>query len=77
MNVSKESIKMCMSVSLNIILILNKIFFTNRCLDHIPITINNQKVPYANTAKYFDMTLDAKLRWKANEKETRGTGPKI
>jgi len=24
--------------------------FTNRRLEHIPVTINNQKVPYANTA---------------------------
>ena len=52
--------------------------FTNRSLEHIPVTINNQKVPYANIAKYLGMTLDAKLRWKAHvKKETRGNGPKI
>jgi len=45
--------------------------FTNRCLEHIPITINNQKVPYANTAKYLGMTLDSKLRWKAHVKKKR------
>jgi len=36
--------------------------FTNRCCEHIPVTINNQKVQYANTAKYLGMTLDIKLR---------------
>jgi len=37
----------------------------------IPVTINNQKVPYANTAKYLDMALDAKLRWKAHVEKKR------
>ena len=32
--------------------------FTNRRLEHIQVTINNQKLPYANTAKYLGMTLD-------------------
>jgi len=45
--------------------------FTNRRFKHIPVTINNQKVPYANTAKYLGMTLDAKLRWKAHVKKKR------
>ena len=45
--------------------------FTNRSLEHIPFTIHNQKVPYANTAKYLGMTLDAKLRWKAHVKKKR------
>ena len=45
--------------------------FTNRRFEHIPVTINNQKVPYANTAKYLGMTLDAKLRWKAHIKKKR------
>jgi hypothetical protein len=35
--------------------------FTNNKIKQQPIFI---KVPYANTAKYFGMTLDAKLRWK-------------
>ena len=42
--------------------------FTNKRIDYIPITISQQKVPYANTAKYLGMTLDAKLRWKAHVK---------
>jgi hypothetical protein len=45
--------------------------FSNSCFEHVPITINNQKVPYANTAKYLGMTLDVKLRWKALVKEKR------
>ena len=40
--------------------------FTNRRLEYIPVSINNQKVPHANAAKYLGMTLDAKLRWKAH-----------
>ena len=36
--------------------------FTNRPLENIPVIINNQKVPYDNTAKYIGMTLNAKLR---------------
>jgi hypothetical protein len=36
--------------------------FTNRRFEHIPVNINNQMVPYANTVKYLGMTLDTKLR---------------
>ena len=45
--------------------------FTNRCFEHIPLTINNQKVLYANTAKYLGVTLDAKLQWKAHVKKKK------
>lgn len=45
--------------------------FTNKKFEHIPIYINNQEVPHANTAKYLGMTLDAKLRWKAHVKKKR------
>lgn len=45
--------------------------FTNLRVEHIPIMINSQKVPYANTAKYLGMTLDAKLRWKEHIKKKR------
>lgn len=40
--------------------------FTYKKIDPIPIEINSVRVPYANTAKYLGMTLDAKLRWKAH-----------
>ena len=43
--------------------------FTDRRLEYIPVSINNQKVPHANTAKYLGMNLDAKLRWKAHVKK--------
>jgi len=45
--------------------------FTNRCFEHIPLTINTQKVPYANRAKYLGMTLDTKLRLKAHVTKKR------
>lgn len=45
--------------------------FTNKHLDYHPIYINGMQVPYANTAKYLGITLDAKLRWKAHVKKKR------
>lgn len=45
--------------------------FTNKKIGHIPVYINNQEIPHANTAKYLGMTLDAKLRWKAHVKKKR------
>uniref|UniRef100_A0A1B6CGK2 Reverse transcriptase domain-containing protein n=1 Tax=Clastoptera arizonana TaxID=38151 RepID=A0A1B6CGK2_9HEMI len=43
--------------------------FTNKRIDHKPVYINNQIVPYENSAKYLGMTLDAKLRWKPHVKK--------
>ena len=31
--------------------------------------MNNNEVPYANTAKYLGFTLDAKLKWKEHVKK--------
>jgi hypothetical protein len=46
--------------------------FINKKIKQQPIFINGTKVPYANTAKYLGMTLDAKLRWKEYiKKKTR------
>lgn len=45
--------------------------FTNRKINNLPIFISNQTIPYANTAKYLGMTLDAKLKWKEHIKKKR------
>jgi hypothetical protein len=44
-------------------------FTNNKIKQQQPIFINGTKVPYANTAKYLGMTLDAKLRWKEHIKK--------
>jgi hypothetical protein len=43
--------------------------FTDKKIRQQPIFINGTKVPYANTAKYLGMTLDAKLRRKEHIKK--------
>lgn len=45
--------------------------FTNKHCNYHPIYINGMQVPYANTAKYLGITLDAKLRWKSHVKKKR------
>lgn len=45
--------------------------FTNRKVNRIPIKIDFKQVPYANSAKYLGMTLDAKLRWKEHVKKKK------
>jgi hypothetical protein len=35
--------------------------FTNKRIEHKPIYINHQVVPYENTAEHLGMTLDTKL----------------
>lgn len=45
--------------------------FTNKKIVNVPIFIDNQPIPYANTAKYLGMTLDAKLRWKEHVKKKK------
>lgn len=42
--------------------------FTNLRQNPLPLRINGQIVPYANSAKYLGMTLDARLRWKEHIK---------
>jgi hypothetical protein len=43
--------------------------FTNNKIKQQPILINGTKVPYAITAKYLGINLDAKLRWKEHIKK--------
>jgi hypothetical protein len=45
--------------------------FTNKRTAQRPVFINGTQLPYANTAKYLGMTLDAKLRWKEHIKKKR------
>lgn len=45
--------------------------FTNRKINYIPMVINYQTIPHANSAKYLGMTLDAKLRWKVHVKKKK------
>lgn len=45
--------------------------FTNKSISYSPIAISGTTIPYANTAKYLGMTLDAKLRWKEHIKIKR------
>jgi hypothetical protein len=41
--------------------------FTNEKIRQQPSIINGTKFPYASTAEYHGMTLDAKLRWKKRD----------
>ena len=44
--------------------------FTNQKVNNwIPVVLNSQQIPHANTAKYLGMTLDAKLKWKEHVKK--------
>ena len=45
--------------------------FSNKILNNLPIYINEQEIPYSNTAKYLGMTLDTKLKWKEHVKIKR------
>lgn len=47
------------------------VVFTNTKIQHIPLYIDDQQVPYSNYAKYLGMTLDCKLRWKEHVKKKR------
>lgn len=45
--------------------------FTNKRVKSLPVYLNNKTIPYANTAKYLGMNLDAKLHWKEHIKKKR------
>lgn len=45
--------------------------FTYKKVAPHPILINEQIIPYANTAKYLGMTLDTKLKWKEHVKKKK------
>lgn len=45
--------------------------FTYKKIDNPPIYIDQKIVPYANTAKYLGINLDAKLKWKEHIKKKK------
>jgi hypothetical protein len=45
--------------------------FTNKKVNYLPVSINQQIIPYENSAKYLGMTLDAKQGWEVNVKKKR------
>lgn len=45
--------------------------FTLKKTTSIPLVLNDNIIPYSNTAKYLGMTLDAKLRWKEHVKKKK------
>jgi hypothetical protein len=45
--------------------------FANKLFHHVPIIMNGKIIPHSQTAKYLNMTLKAKLRWKVHVKKKR------
>jgi hypothetical protein len=45
--------------------------FTNKKIQYIAVTINDNRIRHSKTAKYLGMTLDAKLWWKVHIKQKR------
>ncbi|KAJ8940625.1 hypothetical protein NQ318_004549 [Aromia moschata] len=45
--------------------------FTKKGKQHLLIRINDTQIPYADSAKYLGMILDARLRWRVHVKKKR------
>ena len=47
--------------------------FTNKCIQHNILHIDNTEIPYSNKAKFLGMTLGAKLHWSMSKLKNKNS----